>query len=198
MSKNDSAETRRGAAKPLSMSLDEALARRRSVREYGTESLDDDAIAKLLWAAQGVTGRAGHRTAPSAGATYPLEVYAVEPGGVFRYEGAHGRVTRVAAGDVRPALASAAGGQGAVATAPLVVAFAAVQARTASKYGERAERYVSLEAGHAAQNVLLVATALGLGAVPVGAFDDDEVARVLPLRRDERPIYMVAVGHPSH
>jgi SagB-type dehydrogenase family enzyme len=85
-----------------------------------------------------------------------------------------------------------------VGTAALIVAFAAVGARTASKYGERAERYVSLEAGHAAQNVLLEATALRLGAVPVGAFDDDAVARALPLRRDERPIYMVAVGHPRH
>jgi SagB-type dehydrogenase family enzyme len=197
MTKNAPAETPRDVAKATSMPLDEALARRRSVREFTPEALGDEAIAKLLWAAQGVTGRGGYRTAPSAGATHPLEVYAATASGVFRWE-PRGRLTRVEAADVRPALERAAGGQGAVGTAALIVAFAAVGARTASKYGERAERYVSLEAGHAAQNVLLEATALRLGAVPVGAFDDDAVARALPLRRDERPIYMVAVGHPRH
>jgi SagB-type dehydrogenase family enzyme len=197
MSKNAPTQTRGDVAKTASMPLDEALARRRSVREFAARPLDDDAIAKLLWAAQGVTSRDGGRTAPSAGATHPLEVYAVTARGVFHWE-PRGQLTRVEAADVRPALERAAGGQGVVGAAPLVVAFAGVQARTASKYGERAERYVSLEAGHAAQNVLLEATALGLGAVPVGAFDDDAVGRALPLSCDERPIYMVAVGHPRH
>lgn len=182
-------------AKTASMPLDDALAKRRTVRDFAAEPLDDESIAKLLWAAQGVTRRDGHRTEPSAGATYPLELYAVTARGVFRWE-PRGRLSPLEAVDVRPALERAAGGQSAVGTAPLVLAFAGVQARTASKYGQRAERYVTLEAGHAAQNVLIEATALGLGAVPVGAFDDDAVARALPLRRGERPIYLVAVGHP--
>ncbi|HXZ85434.1 MAG TPA: SagB/ThcOx family dehydrogenase [Myxococcota bacterium] len=178
------------------MSLDQVLARRRSVREFRDEPVGDEAIAKLLWAAQGPSDPEGHRTAPSAGATYPLELYAVTAHGVFHYDPRHERIARVDASDIRPALESAAGGQSAVGSAPLLVVFAAVQARTSAKYGKRAERYVSLEAGHAAQNVLLEATALGLGAVPVGAFDDDALARALPLPREQRPIYMVAVGHP--
>jgi SagB-type dehydrogenase family enzyme len=178
------------------MPLDEALARRRSVREYTAEPVSDQAIARLMWAAQGITDPEGHRTAPSAGALYPLELYAVTARGLFHYEPREGRVSRVGTADIRPALARAALSQDAVRKAPLVLVFAAVHARTAAKYGVRAERYVNLEAGHAAQNVLLEATALGLGAVPVGAFDDDALARALSLPEEERPLYLVAVGHP--
>ncbi len=178
------------------MPLDEALARRRSVREYAPEPLADDAIAKLLWAAQGITASQGRRTAPSAGALYPLEVYAVTARGLFHYDAQKASLSCIATADPRPALAKAAFSQSAVRTAPLVLAFSAVHARTAATYAGRAERYVDLEAGHAAQNVLLEATALGLGAVPVGAFDDDALARALSLPLEERPVYLVAVGHP--
>jgi SagB-type dehydrogenase family enzyme len=98
--------------------------------------------------------------------------------------------------DVREELARAAHNQEAVRTAPVVIVFTAIYERTEAKYGDRAQRYVHMEAGHAAQNVLLQATALKLGAVPVGAFDDAAVARVLSLPRTERAVYLVPVGHP--
>jgi SagB-type dehydrogenase family enzyme len=144
-----------------------------------------------------VTDAAGHRTAPSAGATYPLEVYAVTAERVSRYLPGEHALSPVGAGDVRPELAAAAIGQETVATAPLVMVITGVVSRTAARYGTRAERYVWMEAGHAAQNVLLQAVALGLGAVPVGAFDDDRVRAVVGAPADEKPLYLVPVGHPA-
>lgn len=179
------------------VSLEEALAARRSVRSFGDAPLTPAEIGQLLWAAQGVTSSEGGRTAPSAGARYPLEVYAVTAAGIDRYLPTEHALERVASGDHRPGLEAAALGQAAVGEAPLVLVITAVPARTAERYGEgRAVRYVDLEAGHAAQNVLLQATALGLGAVPVGAFDDDAVARLLGLRAGESPRYLLPVGRP--
>lgn len=178
------------------LSLEEALRRRRSVRDFTDQRLDDATIGQLLWAAQGTTHRDGGRTAPSAGALYPLELYAATADGLFHYEpGTHG-LTRRAPRDVRGVIARSALGQEAVREAPLVIVVAAVYERTSGKYGGRAERYVHMEAGHAAQNVLLQATALGLGAVPVGAFDDGALARALALGDRERPLYLIPVGRP--
>jgi SagB-type dehydrogenase family enzyme len=99
--------------------------------------------------------------------------------------------------DLRGALAAAALGQSQVADAPVVFVIAAVVARTAEKYGDRAERYVQLEAGHACQNLLLEVVALGLAAVPTGAFSDEGVRGVLGLPKDEAPLYLVPVGYPA-
>lgn len=179
------------------VSLEEALRVRRSVREFTSEELTLEEISQLLWAAQGITATWGGRTAPSAGALYPIEVYAATPSGLSHYVPDGHRAEVVSQDDLRAALSEAAGGQAAVADAPAVLAITAVPARTEAKYGERAERYVLLEAGHVAQNVLLQAVALGLGGVPIGAFSDDEVGRVLGLEPGEVPVYLVAVGHPS-
>ncbi len=177
------------------LSLEETLARRRSVREFADTPLTLAELGQLLWAAQGLTHEAGLRTAPSAGALYPLEVYVVMREGVYRYDPARHRLIVHARGDARPALHAAALSQDAVRRAPATIVIAAVYARTARKYGEeRAPRYVHLEAGHAAQNVLLQAVALGLGAVPIGAFYDDEVARVLALPAEYAPLYLIPVG----
>lgn len=176
------------------MSLAEALARRRSVREYANAPISDEALGQLLWAAQGITDPAGYRTAPSAGGLYPLEVYAATERGVFHYEPRRHRLTRVGRADARGAIARAALSQEAVRRAPVLLVIAAVQERTAAKYGARSERYVHLEVGHAAQNVLLTAVALGLGAVPIGAFDDAALERALALPDAERPVYLIAVG----
>lgn len=178
------------------MSLEQALLRRRSMREFRPADLTDAAVSQLLWAAQGVTDSSGLRTAPSAGALYPLEVYVATRTGLRHYEPRGHRVVSVSAEDVRPALSRAAHGQAAVAGAPAVFIITGVPARTAGKYGERASRYVSLEAGHAAQNLLLQAVALGLGAVPVGAFDDATVLRILGAGRGEVALYLIPVGHP--
>lgn len=179
------------------MSLERALAERRSVRDFTDERLTLEELAQLLWAAQGITADWGGRTAPSAGALYPLEVYAVTPGGLYHYLPDGHRADVLRADDLRRPLAAAALGQAAVAVAPAVLVIAAVFRRTEVKYGERAERYVHLEAGHAAQNVLLQAVALGLGGVPIGAFSDREVQRVLGLPADHEPLYLIPVGHPA-
>jgi len=179
------------------MPLERALALRRSVREFSPEELTLEEVSQLLWAAQGVTASWGGRTAPSAGALYPLEVYAATPEGLLHYLPEGHRARTVSTADLRPQLSQTALGQTAVADAPAVVVIAAVPARTEAKYGERAERYVQIEAGHVAQNVLLEAVALGLGGVPIGAFSDEEVARVLALEPGETPLYLIPVGHPA-
>lgn len=179
-----------------SVSLDASLRRRRSVREFAPEPLTPAEIGQLFWAAQGVTADWGGRTAPSAGALYPLELWAVTPTGVLHYLPDGHRAESTSDRDLRPELRTAALGQEPVGQAPLVVVVVAVPERTATKYGARSGRYVDLEAGHAAQNLLLQAVAIGLVAVPIGAFDDDEVARILALPRGHDARYLLPVGHP--
>jgi SagB-type dehydrogenase family enzyme len=178
------------------VSLEEALQQRRSVRAYANEPLTLEEIGQLFWAAQGVTQERGLRTAPSAGALYPLELYAATDEGLYHYvpQGHRAQLRRV--DGWRAALCQAALSQSAVCQAPVVFVVTAVYARTAGKYGERAERYVQLEAGHAAQNLLLQAVALDLAAVPVGAFSDEQVQAALGLPADHKPLYLIPVGHP--
>ncbi|MBN2082901.1 SagB/ThcOx family dehydrogenase [bacterium] len=187
-----------------SVSLERALASRRSARTYATEPLSLADVAQLLWAAQGVTGSSARfRTAPSAGALCPLEVYVVaanvgglEPG-VYRYRPVEHALELAVAGDRRSLVSTAALGQKAPAAAPAVFAIAAVYSRTSGKYGERAERYVPMDAGHSAENLLLQATARGLDCVPMGAFDDAELQAALGLPAEEEPLYLIPVGHPA-
>ncbi len=180
------------------MSLEETLGRRRSVRFFSSDPVSRADVSQLLWAAQGITDPSGKRTAPSAGALYPLETYAVTPDGIYHYDpGAHALVI-VRPGDHRQELYDAALMMDSVRRAPLTIALAAVYARTEGRYGrDRAPRYVHFEAGHAAQDILLQAVALGLGAVPIGAFLDDEVGEVLGLTSDQSPLYLVSIGHPE-
>lgn len=180
------------------VSLEEALAGRRSRREFAPEPLSTAEVGQLLWAAQGVTetGGAG-RTAPSAGGTYPLEVFALTEGGLFHYAAGEHALETLGPEDLRAALAEAALGQEWVRNGPLVLVIVGVTGRTAERYGERAERYVALEAGHAAQNVLLQAAALGLAGVPVGAFRDEEVQALLGLPEGWAPLYLIPVGRPA-
>jgi SagB-type dehydrogenase family enzyme len=177
-------------------SLEEALVRRRSVREFENTPLTPSELGQLLWAAQGITHDRGFRTAPSAGALYPLELYVVTAEGVFHYEPQGHRLRTVSHGDARPALCQAALSQVPVRQAPAVFVVTAVRERTAVKYGaERSPRYVHLEAGHAAQNLLLQAVVLGLGAVPIGAFYDEDVQAALGVPADHEPLYLIPVGH---
>jgi SagB-type dehydrogenase family enzyme len=179
------------------LSLEEALARRRSQRSFTGELLTTEMLSQLLWASSGITDGDGRRTAPSAGALYPLEIYLAMSSGFFHYEPRGHRLTRRLEGDLRRQIGRAALDQEALLEAPAVFVVAAVYERTAAKYGRaRAERYVHLEAGHAAQNLLLQAVSLGLGAVPVGAFDDERLNRVLDLPPSHRPVYLLPVGHP--
>lgn len=182
------------------VSLEESLLKRRSVRDYRDEPLTLEAVSQLLWAAQGITDPSGLRTAPSAGALYPLEVYVVTGNvkglspGVYRYKPEEHELIKVSDGDKRDALAGAALGQGYIREGAATFVFTAVYERTTGKYGERGIRYVHMEVGHAAENLCLEVVALGLGAVTVGAFYDEMVAKLLNLPANEAPLYIIPVG----
>jgi len=179
------------------VSLEETISKRRSIRSYHARELDLAAISQLLWSAQGVTAvKSGRhlRAAPSAGALYPMEVYVAKKDGIFRYIPATHSLEITRTTDQRQALAAAAYGQSYVAQAPAVFILCAVYARVTGKYGKRGVRYTDMEAGHIAENIHLQAVALGLGSVPVGAFQADEVRRLLALPDDREPIYIVPVG----
>jgi len=182
-------------------SLEKALRERRSVREFRAQALRLEDIGQLAWAAQGMAARSGQRTAPSAGALYPLELYVAVANvqglaaGVYRYEPSAHRLDAIAQGDRRRALVAAALGQRWIGEAAAVFVIAGVERRTTAKYGRRGVRYVHMEAGHAAQNLLLQATALRLGATVVGAFSDAAVEDAAALPDAAQPLYLVPVGH---
>ncbi len=175
------------------------LQHRFSVRDFTPEPLDRDQIGQLLWACCGETRHKGfmHRTVPSAGALYPLEVYLLTAEGVAHYRADEHVLEWLQTEDRRAQLADVALHQSCVADAPAVIVIAAEPRRTKRKYGERGDRYVVMEAGFAGQNLLLQAVALGLGGVPVGAFEDEGVAQVLGLPALQRPFLIVPVGHPA-
>jgi len=180
--------------------LEVLLQQRRSVRDYSDKPLSLSDIGQLLWAAQGITHWQGLRTAPSAGALYPLELYVIAgrvdslPAGIYHYQPDGHRLLEMHRGDRRNGLARAAFGQPWLEDAAAVVVFAAVFERTARKYGERAVRYVHMETGHAAQNLFLQAGALGLDTVTVGAFDDNAVTSLLQLPADAHPLLLMPIG----
>jgi len=182
------------------MSVESALRARRSVRRFKDAPLSLAEVSQLLWSAQGVTHPAGLRTAPSAGALYPLELHLVVgevsglPAGVYRYRVGSHQLARVATGDRRATLSDAALGQGWIAKAAAVLVVSAVYDRTTVKYGRRGDRYVHLEAGHVAENVALQAVALGLGMTPVGAFHDQRVKSVVEMANREQPLYLLPLG----
>jgi SagB-type dehydrogenase family enzyme len=186
------------------MSLEQALLLRRSVRAFAAAPVTLAEAAQLLWAAQGITDRGrGYRAAPSAGALYPLVVYVVAErvtglsSGVYRYVPEAHALARVSATSAQQDLYRAALSQSAVGEAPAALVFSAVFERTTRKYGARGRQYVFLEAGHAAQNVYLQATALGLGTVVIGAFDDDAVRRAVGMASQEQPVYVIPFGQTA-
>ncbi len=183
----------------------DALRVRRSVRSFKEEGISLELLSALLWAGQGVVSVAKgimRRATPSAGATYPLFLYAVVGGGgveglepgVYKYIPGPHEIELVRKGDIRKELYRAALRQGWVRDAPLSIIIAADFSRTTSVYGARGVRYVYMEAGHSSQNIYLAAASLGLGTVAVAAFYDDEVKKVLGIRHD--PLYIMPVGWP--
>jgi SagB-type dehydrogenase family enzyme len=184
------------------VSLERCICRRRSVRGFSARRLTTDELGQLLWAAQGITAADGRRAVPSAGALYPLELYAVigqvsaMTPGVYRYVPASHEMVLVAPGVQCEKLGEAARGQDWIVTAAVIICITAVFPRTSAKYGARGRGYVYMEAGHAAQNLMLQAVALGLGATMVGAFDDEAVARLLRLGADETPLCLLPLGTP--
>jgi len=182
------------------ISVEEAILQRRSVRDYTDEALTLPELAQLLWAAQGLTRSSGKRAAPSAGATYPLEIYAVTgnvegiANGIYRYKPHQNELVKVVDGEQREALAQATLDQQFIAQAAVNLVITAIYERTTQRYGERGIRYVHMEAGHAAQNVCLQAVALKLGTVVIGAFHDDQICEILKLPDNEVPLYIIPVG----
>ena len=185
-----------------SFAVERALIARRSVRSFGGSALTLAETSQVLWAAQGVTHASGLRTAPSAGALYPIELHLVVGNvqqlatGIYRYDPWQHALVRHVREDKRLMLAKAAYDRNWIAGAQAIVAVTSVPARSAPKYGERSVRYTYMEAGHATQNVLLQATALDLAATAVGAFDDAGMGAVLGLPACEHPLYLIALGRP--
>jgi SagB-type dehydrogenase family enzyme len=188
-------------AKKGDMSLEEAIANRRSVRTYTDGSIGEKDLSQLLWAAQGITDEArGLRTAPSAGAIYPLEIYVaaamvdgIDPG-LYKYDPSNHSLILRKDGDIREDICNASLRQGSIKNAAAVIVYSAVIKRTVSRYGDKAPKYVYIEAGHSAQNVYLQAEALDLGTVAIGAFNDKGVKEVLGLPDEEDPVYLMPVG----
>lgn len=178
------------------MSVEQAIGKRRSVRRFADRELTPEQIGQIAWAAQGITssGRR-HRASPSAGALFPMELYLVTASSAFHYLPGEHRLQSHKEGDLRGELADAALGQSFVRQAPLNVVIAAVYERVTGKYGRRGVLYTHVEAGHIGQNVHLQAVAMGLGSVPVGAFRPDEVQQVLDLPEEQVPLYIIPVGY---
>jgi len=182
------------------VSIEQSLLQRRSTRNYTNEPLKLHEVSQLLWAAQGTTDPRGFRTAPSAGALYPLELYVVVGNvenlatGTYKYKPSEHEIILVIEGDKRVDLAVAALSQSWVKESALTIVITAVYERTTVKYGERGLRYVHIELGHAAQNLCLQATAMDLGVVTVGAFNDERVSELLNLPDNEKPLYIIPIG----
>lgn len=178
------------------ISLEETLMRRKSVRQFQNRKLNPEQVSQLMWSAQGINRKGTQfKTCPSAGATYPLTAYGVTEEGIFRYIPEGHKLIKIMDGDHREALSRACLGQKCVLEAPLSIIFTAVYENTTGRYGDRGIMYVHMEAGHAAQNIHLQAVALGLGSVPVGAFSDEDVSKIIRCKNQEIPIYIIPVGY---
>jgi len=180
------------------MSLEEALAKRRSVRQFSSQPLKRSQISQLAWAGQGITEpQRGLRTAPSAGATYPIELLFVTPEGVFVYRPADHSLMQLGNQDIRNGLAAAASMAESVAGAGCDIIVAGAIRKLTDQYKDKARTYMHMEAGHIAQNIQLQAVSLGLGSVTVGGFNTKEVRNVCKLTRTLEPLYIICVGYPA-
>ncbi|MEE9474414.1 MAG: SagB/ThcOx family dehydrogenase [Candidatus Hydrothermarchaeaceae archaeon] len=177
-----------------SISLEEAISGRRSVRRFSDTPVSIEDLSQILWAAQGIT-EGYFRTVPSAGALYPIELFVATKEGVHRYVPDGHLLEEGTKKDVRKKLSTAALGQGFIKDAPAALVITAVFERVENKYGERGARYVFLEAGHVAQNACLQAAALGLATIVIGAFYDSQVQEALEIPKDCAPVYIMPVGY---
>lgn len=176
------------------VSVEQALAKRRSVRSYSDKQLTLEQIGQLAWAAQGITEPTrGLRTAPSAMAVYPLTIYLVKSDGVFRYIPQGHQLQQITAADKRAEIS----GQASVRQAPLDMVIVGNMEKMRARSGPNAERFVYLEAGHVAQNIHLQAVALGLASLSVGGFDPPAATKALNLPADETVLYVIPVGYPK-
>ena len=183
------------------VSIEKAIKNRRSVREFMHEDLTIQEISQLLWSAQGITESAeSKRTSPSAGGTYPLEIYInikdaeeLTPG-IYKYSPKNHTLVQIVDGKKSLEISNAALGQDFINKSPVNIIITAIHERTTQRYGNRGEQYVHMEAGHTAQNIYLQCESLDLATVGVGAFNDDEVAQILQLNEEEHPLYIMPIG----
>jgi SagB-type dehydrogenase family enzyme len=195
-----------------SMSLEEVLSVRRSHRSYTGEAITAQDLSQILWAAYGVNKPlsnpafgGGFRTAPSAGATYPLNIYVLVgdvtgiPTGFYKYIPGGHKILKISDKNLKPDLCAAAYNQGMIKDAPACLLYSATFSRTTERYGNRGrERYVCMDLGHSAENVYLQAEALHLGTCAIGAFDDPAVKKAVSLPDQEVPLYIMPLGKYNH
>ncbi len=188
------------------ISLEEVIFKRRSIRDYQSKSLSLDQLSQILWSGQGITDeKTKFRTAPSAGALYPLDIYiAVGDKGVeglevgsYHYIPQGHKIEKLAGADFRVAIMKAALEQEFIAQAPVVLVITGGYERTTKKYADRGKQYVHMEAGHVAQNIYLQAVALNLGTVTIGAFSEEEIIKAFNLPPAHIPLYVMPVGWPN-
>ena len=186
------------------VAVERAIKQRRTIRSFQAKALSFTQLSQLLWSAQGITDEAYRfRAAPSAGALYPLDVYAVVgdrgvaglESGVYRYNPASHSLKLIRTGDRRQEVAIASLAQMWMAEAPVIFVITSEYERIMGKYRERGIRYAHIEVGHVGQNIFLQAGALGLGAGIVGAFHDEEVAKAIGAPAVHRPLIVMPVGH---
>lgn len=181
--------------------LEIILGKRRSLRKYTEKGFSELVISRFLWTAQGISSKEGLRTAPSAGAIYPLEIHVIAGinngigPGVYRYDPEENALNQEIQGDIRVRLSEAALFQSMIREAPISLVITAIYARITGRYGKRGIRYTYMEAGHVAQNVYLLGVELGIGTCAIGAFDDEEVRKVLKLPANEEPLYILPLGY---
>jgi len=184
------------------ISLEETIAKRRSVRRYRGDPLDLAQLSQILWSAQGITGSGLLRAAPSAGATYPLEIFVLSgqesvkelEAGIYQYIVNSHSLRLHKSGDFRSDLARAALDQEFIVQAPVDIVICAIYHRTCDTYSRRGERYIHMEVGHVGENIHLQAVALGLASVEVGAFHDEEVRKVLGVEEQIKPLYIMPLA----
>lgn len=188
------------------VSVEYAIKQRRTIRSFSPEILNLNQLSQLLWSAQGMTENGGFkRAAPSAGALYPMDVYAVVgsgsveriEAGVYHYEPNGHALSYITKKDVRDGVAKASLSQMWMARAPLNIVITAEYSRITLKYKERGIRYAMIEAGHIAQNLFLQAEAMGLKAAIVGAFHDNELIEILKIPRTHEPLLIMPIGYAA-
>lgn len=178
------------------ISLEECIYRRESIRKYADQEIDLEKISQILWVSQ---GKKDHkRTVPSAGATYPLEIWVIlKNKGLYHYDLETHSLEFIKRDNVLNDLVKASWDQNFIKEAYLNIVISADYSRTTHRYGERGYRYVYIEVGHCAQNIHLQAIALGLVSVPIGAFNDHQVKEILYLPKNQAPLYIIPIGYPS-
>ena len=195
------------AVSDSSFPLIEIIKKRKSIRSYSSKPLRLVDLSFLLWACTGIQrSENGYdfRTIPSAGALYPIETYIVVnnvedlPKGLYHYDIKEHSLEELRIGSIGERLSYSALEQNMCAKAPVVFIWTAIFERSKWKYGQRAYRYVYLDAGHIAQNLTLAATSFGLGSCQIGAFFDDEINQIIDIDGyEESVLYLSVVGHPK-